>query len=217
MSLDPTLVAHQFDDAQQQTDASRLGMWAFLATEVMFFGGLFTGYVVYRYKFGAAFTAGSETLDVVLGTVNTAVLITSSLTMAFAVHSAAHRRRRQLLLFLAATTLLGAAFLGIKGFEYAQKFKEGHVPGRHFHFQTELANPDNVELFFSFYFAMTGVHALHMIIGISLIGILGGWVFFRKRAPINSNVFEMLGLYWHLVDVVWIFLFPLLYLVGRHG
>jgi cytochrome c oxidase subunit 3 len=217
LSLDPALVAHQFDDAQQQTDASRLGMWAFLATEVMFFGGLFTGYTVYRSRFPQAFMAGSETLDVVLGTVNTAVLITSSLTMAFAVHSAAHRQRKRLLGFLGLTMLLGTIFLGIKGVEYAQKFHEGHVPGRHFHFESELANPNNVELFFSFYFAMTGLHAIHMIIGISLIAILGAWVYFRAREPVNANVFEMLGLYWHLVDIVWIFLFPLLYLVGRHG
>jgi cytochrome c oxidase subunit 3 len=208
------MVAPQFDDAGQQAEAARLGMWTFLATEVLFFGGLFAGYVVYRSRYPGAFATGSELLDVVLGAINTAVLITSSLTMAFAVRSASLRRRSRLVVFLLLTMLLGSIFLGIKGVEYYHKFEEGHVPGAHFHLEAENAN--HVELFFSFYFAMTGLHALHMIIGLGVLATLVLMLELRKGVPINPNTFEMTGLYWHFVDIVWIFLFPLLYLVARH-
>ncbi|MEX0703784.1 MAG: cytochrome c oxidase subunit 3, partial [Planctomycetales bacterium] len=160
-------VAHHFDDAEQQFEAARLGMWLFLATEVLFFGGMFTGYAMYRAAYPEAFHEGSGRLDLVWGTINTAVLLVSSLTMALAVHSAQSDDRKGTARFIAATMLLGAAFLGVKAYEYAHKFHEHLVPGAEFA-PAELASgvqPGHVELFFSFYFAMTGMHALHMVIG----------------------------------------------------
>jgi cytochrome c oxidase subunit 3 len=207
--------AHQFDDAAQQREAATLGMWIFLVTEVMFFGGMFTAYVAYRSLFPEAFGQASHHLDVTLGMTNTAVLITSSLTMALAVHGAQVGRRGALLAGLAATMALGATFVGIKGWEYAHKFHQGLVPGPAFTYAG--ADAPQAELFFSVYFCMTGLHALHMVIGLGLLGWLvlaarrgrfaGGW-----GTPV-----ENVGLYWHFVDIVWIFLFPLLYLIGRHG
>jgi cytochrome c oxidase subunit III len=208
------LVAPQFDDSRQQTEAARLGMWVFLVTEVLFFGGLFTGYVVYRSRYPEAFATGSELLDLTLGATNTAVLIASSLTMALAVRAASRRSRSQLTVFLLLTMLLGSVFLGIKGVEYLHKFEDKQVPGPHFYLEGENAN--HVELFFSFYFAMTGLHALHLIIGLSVLATLVLLLQLRRSVPINPNTFEMTGLYWHFVDIVWIFLFPLLYLVARH-
>jgi cytochrome c oxidase subunit 3 len=207
-------LAHQFDDVEQQRDAATLGMWVFLVTEVMFFGGMFTAYVVYRSLFPAAFGHASNHLDVRLGTTNTAVLITSSLTMALAVYAAEIGRRRALLWSLAITMVLGLTFLCIKFYEYAHKFHEGLVPGPAFTY----AGPDakQAELFFSVYFVMTGVHALHMVIGVGLLT----WLVLGARrgrfGPTYNTPVELCGLYWHFVDIVWIFLFPLLYLIGRH-
>jgi cytochrome c oxidase subunit 3 len=189
-------------------------MWIFLATEVMFFGGLFTGYTVYRSTYMQAFADASNHLDIWLGSVNTAVLIFSSLTMALAVHSAQTGKRRALARFLFLTIVLGSVFLGIKFTEYYFKFEEHLVPGSSFTYGGPLARP--AEIFFSFYFAMTGMHALHMIIG---IGLLLGLVVKAQRGGFSTSYFtpvELIGLYWHFVDIVWIFLFPLLYLVGRH-
>lgn len=214
MSHPDALVAHQFDDAGQQTEAVRLGMWAFLVTEVMFFGGLFAGYVVYRSSFPDAFAEGSALLDVILGGVNTAVLIGSSLTMAIAVNGAERGIRSRVVAFLLATMVLGSVFLGIKGVEYSHKVHEGLVPGALFSHAVD-AGPE-VELFFSFYFAMTGLHALHMVVGIVLMAIFVVAIWRRRNEAINANAIEMMGLYWHFVDIVWIFLFPLLYLIGRH-
>ncbi|MEX0718188.1 MAG: cytochrome c oxidase subunit 3 family protein [Planctomycetaceae bacterium] len=209
-------VAHQFDDAEQQFDAARLGMWLFLATEVLFFGGLFTGYAIYRAMYPAAFHLASTRLDVVWGTVNTAVLLVSSLTMALAVHAAQSNDRRGCGRFLVATMLLGAAFLGVKAYEYVHKFHEHLLPGPAFD-AGELAArvpSGQVELFFSFYFAMTGMHAVHMLIGLGLLS----WLWLHARRGRFSSEYhtpvEMTGLYWHFVDIVWVFLFPLLYLIG---
>lgn len=209
----PALV-HQFDDAEQQFNAATLGMWVFLATEVMFFGGLIAGYTVYRGEYYDAFVEGSHHLDILLGTVNTAVLIGSSLSMALAVHFAQLGRRRLLIICLLLTMVLGVAFLGIKGIEYTHKYHEGLVPGTLFHYPGHDAH---LQLFFSFYFAMTGMHALHMIIGVVLLGIL---VWMAGKGKFSKDYFtpvEISGLYWHFVDIVWIFLYPLLYLIGRHG
>lgn len=205
---------HQFDDAEQQHDASTLGMWVFLVTEVMFFAGLFTAYVVYRSLYPEAFAHASNHLDIVLGTINTSVLIASSLTMALAVHAAQGGRRRALILFLLATMALGAAFLGIKGFEYAHKFHQGLVPGPAFTYVG--ADARHAQLFFSVYFAMTGVHALHMVIGIGVLATLVGSAVRGRYGSAYYTPVELSGLYWHFVDVVWIFLFPLLYLIDRH-
>ncbi len=210
---DPS-VAHHFDSAEQQSEATTLGMWMFLVTEIMFFGGLFLAYLVYRSANAPAFAAGSHHLDILLGGVNTAVLIVSSLTMALAVHAAQTARRNTLLLTLILTTILGAVFLGIKAVEYGEKFKHHIVPGPHFQWEGPLA--PGVEMFYSIYFAMTGLHALHMIIGLGMMLIL---IVQSQRAQFTARFktrIETAGLYWHFVDIVWIFLFPLLYLLGRH-
>jgi cytochrome c oxidase subunit 3 len=207
-------VAHHFDDADQQRDASALGMWLFLVTEIMFFGGLFTAYVVYRAAFPVAFHAASHELDVTLGTLNTAVLLTSSLTMALAVHAAQVGKRGMLVSCLLLTMLLGSTFVGVKGYEYWHKWHEHLIPGSHFVFHGP--DPANAQLFFSLYFAMTGLHAVHMIIGIVLLGVLAVRGARGMFGRFYYTPVELSGLYWHFVDLVWIFLFPLLYLLGRH-
>jgi cytochrome c oxidase subunit III len=206
---------HHFDDPVQQTEASTLGMWAFLATEVLFFGGLFTAYAVYRSAYPEAFIEASHHLDVTLGTINTAVLIGSSLTMAMAVWAAQTGRRRHQVMYLLLTILLGSVFLGIKGVEYSHKFHEHLVPGPGFAF--EGAEPNHSQIFFSLYFVMTGMHALHMVIGLVLLGILTVRAHLGRFTSVYYAPVEMTGLYWHFVDIVWIFLFPMLYLIGLHS
>lgn len=207
-----SLVAHQFDDAAQQRDAATLGMWTFLATEILFFGGMFTGYTVYRTAMPQAFAEGSHHLEFLQGTINTAVLILSSLTMALAVHSAQTGRRIRLAAYLGATMVLGAVFLAIKFGEYAVKFHEHLVPGPHY--VAPPGSPPHMEIFFSFYFVMTGMHAIHMLVGEGilttlLVRALRGDFEGGRDAPVVIS-----GLYWHFVDIVWIFLYPLLYLAG---
>jgi cytochrome c oxidase subunit 3 len=211
----PPHVAHHFDDAEQQYTAAALGMWVFLVTEVMLFGGMFTAYVVYRTLYPDAFGHASSHLDVRLGTVNTAVLIGSSLTMALAVHAAQlGRAPGRIIAWLGVTLALGTTFLVIKLYEYAHKIEEGLAPGPAFTY----AGPDTrqAELFFSVYFAMTGTHAFHMVIG---AGVLTWLMVETRRGRFTKSYctpVELGGLYWHFVDVAWIFLFPLLYLIGRH-
>jgi cytochrome c oxidase subunit 3 len=206
-------VAHQFDDYEQQQEAGTLGMWLFLATEILFFGGLFLGYTVYRGMYPVAYGEASRHLDIVLGTINTAVLLCSSLTMAMAIHEAQLGKRRMVILFLIITMVLGATFLGIKFYEYHQKYVEHLIPGAGFVWE----GPDetHASLFFIFYFVMTGMHALHMIIG---LGVMTVMLVLTARGKFNSIYYSPLdlsGLYWHFVDIVWVFLFPLLYLVER--
>jgi cytochrome c oxidase subunit III len=206
--------AHHFDDLDQQHAASWIGMWVFLATEVMFFGGMFAGYTVYRYWYPQAFAGASNHLDVLLGAINTVVLIGSSFTMALAVYNAEADKTKALIRFLLLTIVLGLVFLGIKFYEYHTKFAEHLVPGSSFRFEGPLAR--QAEIFFSFYFAMTGMHAVHMIIG---IGLLAALILKARRGRFSAlyhTPVELTGLYWHFVDIVWIFLFPLLYLLGRH-
>jgi cytochrome c oxidase subunit 3 len=209
----PPALQHHFDDMAQQSQAAGLGMWLFLATEIMFFGGLFAGYTVYRWRFPEGFASASGHLDVRLGGINTAVLILSSLTMALAVRAAQLGRRRALLLFLLVTMALGGVFLGIKASEYGHKFEEGLLPGPGFAWPGPQAGA--AELFFGFYFTMTGIHALHMVIGIGVLAIL---LVPARRGAYSGSYFapiELAGLYWHFVDIIWIFLFPLLYLFGQ--
>jgi cytochrome c oxidase subunit 3 len=207
-------LAHHFDNLDQQREATTLGMWVFLVTEVLFFGGALMVYTVYRTLYPEAFAAASHELDVTLGTINTAVLITSSLTMAMAVHSAQMGRRQLILLFLAVTMVLGAVFLGIKSYEYYEKFVEHHVPGPSFAFEPRELE-QHAQLFFSLYFLLTGLHALHMVIGFGIMAVIL-WMAWRKRfTPEWHTPVEMAGLYWHFVDIVWVFLFPFLYLVDR--
>ena len=216
MSDGSSTLAHQFDDLEQQREASTLGMWAFLITEIMFFGGLFLGYSVYRFNYPEAFAEGSHHLDVTLGSINTTVLIGSSLTMALAVRGAQLGRRNTAVGSLLLTVLLGCVFLGIKAVEYGHKFEEQLVPGTSFGYSSTQVDPGQLELFFSFYFAMTGLHAFHMIIGIAILLVLVWKTWKGRFTPSYYAPLEMTGLYWHFVDIVWIFLFPLLYLIGRH-
>ena len=236
-TADATHLAHHFDDAEQQYVAAELGMWLFLSTEVLFFGALFLLYTAYRYWYHAEFVQGSHHLDIVLGSINTAVLLTSSLTMVLAVHAAQTNRQRLLVLYLILTVVLGAAFLGVKSYEYYHKYEEHLIPGAHFQLpatgshMTQLtataqegpaenqaqipprSDERQIQLFFSLYFAMTGLHALHMIIGIGLLLLLA---LAAARGSFSASYFtpiEMTGLYWHFVDIVWVFLFPLLYLI----
>jgi cytochrome c oxidase subunit 3 len=208
-------LAHQFDSLDRQNEAATLGMWVFLATEVLFFGGLFLTYAIYRSWYPQAFAAASHELDVTLGAINTAVLITSSLTMALAVHAAEAGRRNLLMTLLVVTMILGGVFLGIKSVEYYRKFIEHHVPGPGFAFEPEYAR--HAQIFFSLYFLMTGLHALHMIIGLGIMLVMLAWTWRGTVTAEYYSPIEISGLYWHFVDIVWIFLFPLLYLIGRHG
>lgn len=216
---DPALL-HHFATPGQQRDSASLGMWIFLGTEVMFFGGLFCAYLIYRLKYFPEFAAASQTLDWKLGMTNTIVLICSSLTVVLAIW-ASQRAKRSLLLFnLVLTILLGFGFLGIKSIEYKEKFERHHVPGPHFIFEEkvpgssgQMANPSHAQIYFSLYFIMTGLHALHMIIGIGIFAWLL-WAAWKGRfTPDYNTPLEMGGLYWHFVDIIWIYLFPLLYLI----
>lgn len=209
-------LAHHFEDLEQQKEASSFGMWLFLVTEIMFFGGLFCAYLIYRRASFAAFAAGSATLDIGLGAFNTAVLIASSLTMAMAVWSAQMSKKKLLVFFLLATFVLGGVFLGVKVVEYGHKFHEHHVPGAHFTWD-DPETAAGAQMFFSLYFAMTGLHASHMVVGMALILFLLVPAARGRFSRDWYNPIECFGLYWHFVDIVWIFLFPLLYLIGRHG
>ena len=206
---------HHFDSMEQQAEASTLGMWVFLCTEILFFGGLFVAYLVYRHASPAGFQEASSELNRFWGTTNTLVLICSSLTMALAVRAAqTSQSARAQVGWLLGTMVFGVAFLGIKAIEYYDKFKHNHVPGPNFHWDGLYSHP--AEQFYSLYFAMTGLHALHMIIGLGIMSVI---TVLAWRKTFDSEYYtpvEVAGLYWHFVDIVWIFLFPLLYLVDRH-
>jgi cytochrome c oxidase subunit 3 len=205
----------QFDTEAQQKDASTLGMWIFLITEVMFFGGMFTAYTVYRRAYSDAFAVASSSLNVTIGAINTAVLLVSSFTMVMAVRAAQLGQRRTLILFLVATLIFGGIFLGVKAYEWNEKFEQHHVPGPSFHLDG-VPQQGHAQLFFSLYFAMTGLHALHMVVGVGLISWLI-WLARKGRFTAGYNTpVDIAGLYWHFVDIIWIFLFPLLYLIDRH-
>jgi cytochrome c oxidase subunit 3 len=232
----PPYQRHHFETVEQQADTTNFAMWLFLLTEIMFFGGLFTAYLIMRNWYYPAFVEASHQLNIGWGTANTGVLILSSFTMAMGVWSAEMRKKGMLVLFLCLTFVLGLAFLGIKTIEYSEKWEKHHVPGLNWSDATFL-NPasdpevhkqypqdkplapdmaEKAEMYFFLYFAMTGMHALHMIIGISLLGFM----IFRARAGAYTTghvtYVENFGLYWHFVDIVWIFLFPLLYLISRY-
>jgi cytochrome c oxidase subunit III len=207
---------HHFENMEQQKEAGTLGMWVFLLTEIMFFGGLFLAYVIFRTKYFDGFAHGSGELDVTLGAINTAVLILSSLTMALAVYYSQTGNRRLLIFFLFVTLILGLAFLGIKAEEYSHKFEHHLFPGPGFQWSGAPGLGDQVRLFLWIYFAMTGLHALHMIIGAVMLLFLIYFAWRGKYSPEYHAPVELGGLYWHFVDIVWIFLFPLLYLTGYH-
>jgi len=208
---------HQFQALEQQYDASNFGMWIFLATEVLFFGGLFTAYIMYRSMYYAGFAAGSHGLEGDFGAAMTFILLTSSFTMAMGVHAAREGKRGLLVFLLLLTILLGLAFLGIKFTGYGHKWHEHMVPGFNFHPSLEElrgAPGTSVELFMCFYFFLTGLHALHMIIGIGLLSVMAVLAWRGKITRDNYDRIEVSGLYWHFVDIIWIYLFPLLYLIG---
>jgi cytochrome c oxidase subunit 3 len=218
---------HHFENLEQQREAGTLGMWVFLVTEIMFFGGMFLAYTLYRSQFPQAFAIASNHLDIKLGAINTAVLIFSSFTMAMAVYSTQIGKRRSQITYLVLTIVLGLAFLGIKAVEYHEKYVDHLIPGTLI--PGNPFNPDpqamllppgvsmqHVQLFYWIYFAMTGMHALHMIIGVGLLSVILYFSVKGRYSPEYHNPVEVSGLYWHFVDIVWIFLFPLLYLLGRH-
>jgi cytochrome c oxidase subunit 3 len=207
-------LAIQFDTLEQQRESASLGMWVFLATEIMFFGALFTGYTVYRNLYPQAWIDASRAMKFWFGTINTAILICSSLTMALGVHAAHTGARKLLVMFLLFTILLGGVFLGIKAVEYTAEYHEHHIPGHNFHFP-EGTDPRHSEIFFSLYFIMTGIHALHITVGLLVAAVITYLAWRGHYAPEYYTPVENFGLYWHFVDVIWIFLYPLLYLVGH--
>jgi len=225
---------HHFETEEQQREAGSFGMWLFLLTEIMFFGGMFFAYLLYRNWYYAAFVPASNQLNVTMGAANTAILITSGFFMALAVWASEVRKKNLLVIYLVLTTIFGCAFLGVKYFEYKEKYELHHIPGASFDI-SQFVNPpidkktglpgqkplapdmaQKTQIFFFLYFAMTGMHALHMIIGIALLV----WLIQRsQRGDFTAGYvapIENFGLYWHFVDIVWLFLFPLLYLINRH-
>lgn len=211
--VDRRSLHEHFADLIQQREAAKLGMWIFLATEVMFFGGMITGYVVYRNSYPAAFQAASTHMLFLAGTLNTALLITASLFIALAVHAAREGRSKLLVLFLALSMFLGVCFQAVKGYEYYEHYVDHKVPTRSF--QWDGPDPRHAEMLFVLYFFLTGFHALHMVIGVSILGVI---IYYSQRGrytPEYHNPVENAALYWHFVDIVWIFLYPMLYLVGH--
>jgi cytochrome c oxidase subunit 3 len=217
---------HQFENKAQQDECYAVGMWAFLVTEIMFFGALFMAYILYRWKYQPEFYALHKMLDIPLGATNTTILLFSSLAMALAVRSAQLKDRMQCFGWLGITQLCAVGFCVIKTIEWSHKFKGGIVLGPNFSWPPpeyaakipELAqiSEGRAQLFYSLYFAMTGLHAIHVVVGMLLIGSL--MAMWWRRDPAVTEDFmptEMVGLYWHFVDLVWIFLFPLFYLIPK--
>ena len=208
----------QFDTEAQQKDASTLGMWLFLITEIMFFGGMFAVYTVYRSWYPDVFAIASSSLNEIIGALNTGVLLLSSFTMVMAVRAGQLGQRKAIVIFLILTLLFGGIFLGVKAYEWNRKFEEHHIPGQAaFHLDGVLpGDQGHAQLFFSIYFAMTGLHALHMVIGVGILLIL---IVQARKGRFSASYYtpvDVAGLYWHFVDIIWIFLFPLLYLIDRH-
>lgn len=205
------ILSEQFDDLEQQAEASTVGMWTFLATEVLFFGGLFLAYTIYRILYPNEFAIGSHHGNVMLGTINTFVLLTSSLTVALAVRAAQVDANRSLVRLLGGTILLGVIFLVLKGVEYHEHISDHLLPGSGF--RKDL--PPKVELFFWLYFVMTGLHAIHVLVGIGVLAVMALLAWKRRFSSRYYNPIEVSGLYWHFVDIVWVFLYPLLYLIHQ--
>src|SRR5689334_17439945 len=207
-----TAVAEQFDDLLQQQEASTIGMWTFLATEVLFFGGMFMSYIIYRFTYPEAWAEASKHTIVLYGTINTAILLTSSLTMALAVHAAQEGRNKALFRYLLVTIFFAICFLAVKGLEYHEDLDEQLWPGRHF----KSGLPPQAQIFWFLYWAMTGLHALHVTIGVGILSVIAHMAWRRKFTAHYYNPVDVSALYWHFVDIVWIWLYPLLYLINRH-
>ncbi len=211
--------AHQFENVEQQHDTSTFGMWVFLSTEVMFFGALFGAFAVYRYRYPNAWGVGSHHLNELFGGVNTAVLLTSSLAVALAVRAAQEGKSRTVVRLLLVTVAMAFVFLVIKGMEYYGEYREGLIPLLNFTNPDpaiQNADPGKVQLFMVFYFVMTALHGLHVLGGIGLLSTIAFFAHRGKYTPAYNTPVELAGLYWHFVDLVWVFLFPLLYLAGAH-
>jgi len=204
--------ASQFVSSQHRDETAELGMWVFIATEVLLFGGLILAYAVYRHMYPSAFVAASHHTDIVIGTANTAILLTSSFLVAWAVDAFSAETRKLCVLLLSGAVLFGLAFLALKGIEYSGEYRENLVPGINFDF--EATHADGAQLFFVFYFVSTAIHALHMLVGIALLVVLGALTY-RTPSSLHCTALHSAALYWHFVDVVWIFLFALIYLPGR--
>jgi cytochrome c oxidase subunit 3 len=264
---DDILLSHQFDDLEQQELSASLGMWTFLATEVMFFGGLFLAFFVYRMLYHETFVDAAQWLNIPLGAFNTVVLLTSSLTMALAVRASRLGERKKAVVYLLATIVLGTAFLGVKAVEWTIDYKERLIPGLNFEWhgspseahgahaaagaeaphaaaategpaatadaigpglvgpaenaayrseESQTTEGKRAELFFVLYFFMTGLHAIHMIAGIAVVGVIAWLTWTRWVSGTGATHIEMAGLYWHFVDIVWVFLYPILYLIDLH-
>lgn len=218
----PSPLQHHFADMDQQRNTASLGMWLFLGTEIMFFGGMFAAYLIYRRWYYNEFAIGSRSIDIWLGTINTIVLICSSLTVALGVRAAQMGKRKLLVTLLLITMVFGVAFLGIKAVEWYQKYEEHHVPGSAFSIDDLTQkypeihlNPAHAQIYFSLYFALTGLHALHMVVGLGIFSVLTYLAWRGHYTPEYHTPIEIGGLYWHFVDIVWIYLFPLLYLIDR--
>jgi cytochrome c oxidase subunit 3 len=221
MAAEHGVLAHHFDNVEQQREAEALGMWLFLATEILVFGAVFTGYTVYRLRYADAFEAASGRLNILIGGINTVVLLTSSLTMALSVYATRAGRPRMLTTCLSLTLFLGGVFLGFKVLEYYIDYEESLVPGLRFdpaewERMSPAVNPRHAALMLVFYYILTGLHALHMVVGMGLLTWLLVRALRRQLSPERYMPVEVVGLYWHFVDIVWIFLLPLLYLTGTH-
>jgi cytochrome c oxidase subunit 3 len=208
----------QFDTEAQQRDASTLGMWIFLITEIMFFGGMFAVYTIYRSWYPDVFAIASSSLNEIIGALNTGVLLLSSFTMVMAVRAGQLGQQKAIVMFLILTLIFGGIFLGVKAYEWNEKFEEHHIPGQAAFHLDGIAPGDqgHAQLFFSIYFAMTGLHAVHMVIGVGLLLTL---IVQARKGRFSASYYtpiDVAGLYWHFVDIIWIFLFPLLYLIDRH-
>lgn len=205
------VLQHHFADTEQQRAANRMGMWIFLGTELMLFGGIFLGFLTYRVMHPEGFQTAASHTDLLIGTVNTAVLLTSSLTVAIAVAAARARNFRVGMKALGATLALGAVFLMLKGWEYHKEYVEGLIPGAGKDFPLEQ---EGTMLFWNLYFAATGLHAVHLTVALCLVA----WMMVLWKRGTTDRVpeaTEAVGLYWHLVDVIWVWLYPLIYLAGR--
>lgn len=213
MPKENSFVAEQFEDAAQQTEAAQLGIWIFLATEVLFFGGLFFCYAIYRHFYEADFATGVKHTLLFYGTINSVLLLTSGLTMALAVQAADENRKNVIAPLLLVTIALGIAFIVVKGFEYAKDISDRVVPGPNF----DPSLPQHTQMFFWLYWAMTGLHAIHLIVGIGLLSVIALMAKHERFSSRYYTPLEVAGLYWAFVDIVWVFLYPLLYLIGRHS
>jgi cytochrome c oxidase subunit III len=221
LSANHSILAHHFENLEQQRETETFGMWLFLATEILIFGALITAYAIYRVRYPHDFEAASSKLNVLIGSINTIVLLSSSLTMVLSAHAVRTGQQKMLLTCLTLTIVLGGTFLGLKALEYYLDYKENLVPGLAFEPGEWTAlippvNPQRVKLMLVFYYIMTGLHAVHMLVGMGLLV----WLIARARkgtlTPVSYMAVEVVGLYWHFVDIVWIFLLPLLYLTGTH-